>query len=193
MISWEALTSLTSAGQLAILVVGAVFGYLQLSGLRRQQEAQLVQHIFDELNAPEFSRALHFVYTDLSERLRDAAYVGEIRDGTATVFSHREMIVMHFFNKLGILVHERLVSELVVPFVASPCIRSWVQLAPVVEMMRRRYPHAYTPLEALVTRSRAADLSSVRGRYVSETPHLRSQWELTSRDLAERRICLFDD
>jgi hypothetical protein len=191
--SWDELTFFASAGQVAVLVVGAVFAYLQLGGLRRQQEAQVVQHIFDELNAPEFARALDFVYVDLPERLRDAAYVRQIRDGTATVFSHREMIVMHFFNELGILVHERLVSELIVPFVASPCIRSWEHLAPIVELMRRRYPHAYAPFESLVVRARATDLSSVRERYLSETPRLRSQWELTGRDLAERRIRLFDD
>jgi hypothetical protein len=192
-ISWDALTFCASAGQLTVLVAGAVFAYLQLRGLRRQQEAQVVQHIFDELNAAKFSQALNFVYNDLPERLRDVAYAREIRDGTATVFSHREMIVMHFFNELGILVHERLISELIVPFVASPCIRSWKNLAPVIELMRRRYPHAYTPLEALVTRARAADLSSVRARYLSDTPHLRSHWEVTGRDLIECRIVLFDE
>jgi hypothetical protein len=158
-----------------------------------QQEAQVVQHIFDELNAAEFSQALDFVYNDLPDRLRDVAYARDIRDGTATVFSRREMIVMHFFNELGILVHERLVSELIVPFVASPCIRSWKNLAPVIELMRRRYPHAYTPLEALVTRARAADLSSVRARYLSDTPHLRPHWDVTGRDLLECRIGLFDE
>jgi hypothetical protein len=192
-ISWDALTFFASAGQVAVLVVGAVFAYLQLGGLRRQQEAQLVQRIFDELNAPDFAQALDFVYNDLPERLGDIAYVREIGDGTATVFSHRELIVMHFFNELGILVHERLVSELIVPFVASPTIRSWDRLAPIVELMRRRFPHAYTPLEALVTRARAVDLPSVRARYLSETPRLRAEWEATGRDLVERRIGLLDE
>jgi hypothetical protein len=193
MMSWDELMFFANAGQVAVLVVGAVFGFLQLGGLRRQQEAQVVQHIFDELNAPDFARALDFVYTDLPEQLRDVAYVRQICDGKATVFSHRELIVMHFFNELGILVHERLVSELIVPFVASPCIRSWDHLAPIIELMRRRYPHAYAPFESLVVRARATDLASVRTRYLSETPHLRSQWELTERDLLEGRIGLLDD
>jgi hypothetical protein len=85
------------------------------------------------------------------------------------------------------------VSELIVPFVASPCIRSWERLAPIVELMRRRFPHAYTPFEALVTRARAVDLPSVRARYLSETPRLRTQWEATGRDLVDRRIALLDE
>jgi hypothetical protein len=60
-------------------------------------------------------------------------------------------------------------------------------------MMRRRYPHAYTPFESLVVRSRAVDLSAIHARFRSETPRLRSEWESTARDLIERRISLFDE
>jgi hypothetical protein len=44
------LTALATAGQFLVVGAAAVFAYLQLRGLRRQQEAQVVQRIFDELN-----------------------------------------------------------------------------------------------------------------------------------------------
>ena len=59
--------------------------------------------------------------------------------------------------------------------------------------MRRRYPHAYTPFESLVARSRAVDLSAINARFRSETPRLRSEWESTARDLIDRGITLFDE
>jgi len=191
--TWDKVGAIASVGQLIVIVVAVVLAYLQLLGLRRQQEAQIVQGIFDELNAPEFSTALDFVYNHLPEKLTDPVYVRGIRDGTATASSHKELIVMHFFNKLGLLVHEKLVSDLIVPFVATPCMRSWAHLAPVVELMRRHYPHAYTPFEALVARARAVDLSAINARFRAETPYLRSEWERSARDLVEGRIRLLDE
>ncbi|MFY9720293.1 MAG: hypothetical protein WAK16_11705 [Candidatus Cybelea sp.] len=190
---WEQLAALAALGQLAILGVGALFAFRQLDALRRQREAELIAQTFATLNADDFATALQFVYTDLATRLTDPAYVREILDGKATAASHRELAVMHFFNELGLLVHSKMVGEYpIVAVVASPCMRAWEQLAPVVELMRRRYPHAYTPFESLVVRSRALDLSAINTRFQSETPGLRAQWESTSRDLRDRRITLPD-
>lgn len=81
----------------------------------------------------------------------------------------------------------------IVQIVASPCIRSWERLAPVVELLRRRYPHAYTPFKSLAVRSRAIDLAAINARFRGETPRLHEQWETTSRELIEKRIQLLDD
>jgi hypothetical protein len=186
---WEQLTVLAAIGQLIVIAIGAVFAYKQIRRLRQQQEADLVQRIFSTLNSQEFAAALSFVYNDLAARLTDKAYVREIAEGKATAASHREFVVMHFFNGLGLLVHARMVAEYpTVLIVASPCMRAWDRVAPVVELLRRRYPHAYTPFESLVARSRAVDLIRINDRFRLETPHLRKQWETTARDLIEKRI-----
>lgn len=190
---WDQLSAIASFGQFVVVTAAAIFAYMQLRGLRRQQEGQIVQHIFDKLNHPDFAAALDFVYHQLPDRLNDPDYVRRILDGKATASSHSELIVMHFFNEIGLLVHERLVSELVVPFVASPCVRAWDRLVPVVELMRRRFPHAYTPFEALVARSRAVDMAAINERFRSQTPQLRLEWESTARDLVARRITLSDE
>ncbi|MGB6646796.1 MAG: hypothetical protein WBE35_17365 [Candidatus Cybelea sp.] len=59
--------------------------------------------------------------------------------------------------------------------------------------MRRRYPHAYTPFESLVARSRAIDLAAINERFRTETPQLSAQWEATGRELVEQRIAFLDD
>jgi hypothetical protein len=188
---WQQLTVLAAIGQLIVITIGAVFAYQQIRRLRQQQEADLVQRIFTTLNSQEFAGALSFVYNDLAALLADKAYVGEIADGKATAASHREFVVMHFFNGLGLLVHAQMVSEYpTVLIVASPCMRAWDHVAPVIELLRRRYPHAYTPFESLVARSRAIDLAKINDRFRSETPHLQRQWETTARDLVEKRIDL---
>ena len=192
--TWDQLAALASFGQFVVVTAAAIFAYLRLRGLRRQQEGQIVRHIFDELNHPSrFAAALDVVYNHLPERLDDPDYFQAIREGTATASSHNELIVMHFFNEIGLLVHEKLVSELIVPYIAPPCVRAWDRLAPVVELMRRRYPHPYTPLEAPVARARAVDLSAINTRFRSRTPRLRAQWERAARDLTARRITLFDE
>lgn len=189
----ELLTAIASFLNVIVIGVGAFFAYQQINRLRRQQEAELVQKIFATLNTEEFASALDFVYNGLSSRLTEVAYVREIAEGKATAASHREFVVMHFFNGLGVLVHTNMVSEYpVVPIIASPCIRAWERLAPVVELLRRRYPHAYTPFQSLVVRSLAVDLTAINARFRAETPGLRPQWEETGRNLIDKRIRLLD-
>ena len=191
---WAQVVAFAQIGQLVAIVVGAIVAYMQLRGLRRQQEADLIERIFDKLNAEEFAAALDFVYNELPKKLTEQSYVREIRDGKATAKSHPELRVMHFFNGLGLLVHGGMVGEEpIVPIVASPCMRSWDHLASVIELMRRKYPHAYTPFQSLVVRSRAVDLSQINSRFQAETLHLKDQWESTKRDLSESRIRLVDD
>jgi hypothetical protein len=186
---WEQITSLAAIGQLIVIAIGAIFAYEQIKRLRHQQEAELVQRIFMTLSSQEFAAALSFVYNDLAAHLADKAYVREIAEGKATAATHREFVVMHFFNGLGLLVHAKMVTEYpTVLIIASPCMRAWERVAPVVELLRRKYPHAYTPFESLVVRSRAIDLAKINDRFRSETPHLRQQWETTARDLVEKRI-----
>jgi hypothetical protein len=172
-----------------VIAIGAVFAYKQIRRLRQQQEADLIQRILTTLNSQEFAASLSFVYNDLAAHLADKAYVREIVEGKATAASHREFVVMHFFNGLGLLVHAKMVAEYpTVLIVASPCVRAWDRLAPVVELLRRSFPHAYTPFESLVARSRAVDLAKINERFRAETPYLQKQWETTARDLVEKRI-----
>ena len=181
-------------GQLVIIAVGTFFAYQQISRFRRQQEAELIQRIFATLNEQQFANALDFVYRDLAMRLTEPAYIREIAEGRATTASHLEFAVMHFFNGLGLLVHRKMVAECpIVQIIASPCMRAWDRLAPVVELLRRRYPHAYVPFESLAVRSRAIDLGAINERFRSETPRLREHWEATARDLVGKRIQLLDD
>jgi hypothetical protein len=176
-------------GQVVVVGAGAVFAYLQIRGLRRQQEANLIQEIFTTLNSADFSAALDFVYNDLGKRLMEPAYVAEIAGGRATAATHRELVVLHFFNGIGLMCHEKLVDVGNVVFiVASPVMRAWAQLAPVIELMRRTYPHAYTPFQSLVVRARAVDLGAINARYQAQTPELREQWQSTARDLVELRL-----
>ena len=191
---WEQLTAIAAFGQIIVIAVGAFIAYQQINRLRRQQEAEVIQRIFETLNEQRFAGALDFVYNDLELRMTEAAYVREIAEGRATAASHREFVVMHFFNGLGLLVHNKMVAEYPIVFiVASPCMRAWDRLAPVVELLRRRYPHAYTPFESLVVRSRAIDLAAINERFRTETPQLRAQWEATGRELADKRIHVRED
>lgn len=193
MMAWERLTAIAALLNVIVIGVGAFFAYQQIKRLRRQQEAELVQNIFATLNTDNFASALDFVYNGLSSRLAHEPYVREIAEGRATAASHREFIVMHFFNGLGVLVHTNMVGEYpVVPIIASPCIRAWEHVAPVVELLRRRYPHAYTPFQSLAARSLAVDLKVINARYRSETPGLCVEWEETGRSLTEKRIRLLD-
>jgi hypothetical protein len=106
-----------------------------------------------------------FAYNDLAKRLMERSYVAEIAEGRATYASHRELVVLHFFNGLGLLVHRRMVDDANIVFIiASPAMRAWKQLAPVI------------------------DLGEINARFQRETPSLRAQWESTANDLVERRL-----
>lgn len=189
MSQWEVLLVIATFGQVVVVGAGAFFAYMQLRGLRRQQEATLVQEIFTTLNSDEFAPALDFVYNDLSKRLMEPTYVREIAEGRATAAAHRELVVLHFFNGLGLLVHQKMVGDQNIVFIiASPAMRAWMQLVPVIELMRRTYPHAYTPFQSLVVRARAIDLGAINARFQADTPQFREHWQSTARDLVEQRL-----
>lgn len=189
MSTWEILLVIATFGQVVVVGAGAFFAYMQLRGLRRQQEAALIGDIFAMLNSADFGAALDFVYNDLAKRLMEPSYVAEVAEGRATVASHRELVVLHFFNGLGLLVHRNMVDDQNIVFIiASPVMRAWLQLAPVIEQMRRTYPHAYTPFQSLVARARAIDLGAINMRFQEETPALRAHWQSTAQDLVDRRL-----
>jgi hypothetical protein len=187
--AWEFWIVIASFGQLIVIAASAVFAYMQIRGLRRQQEANLIQEIFATLNSADFAAALDFVYNELGKRLMEPAYVAEIAGGRATAATHRELVVLHFFNGIGLMCHEKMVDARNVVFIiASPVMRAWIQLAPVIELMRRTYPHAYTPFQSLVARARAVDLAAINARYQEQTPELAEYWKSTAHDLVEKRL-----
>jgi hypothetical protein len=189
MSSWEILLVIATFGQVVVVGAGACFAYMQLRGLRRQQEAALIADIFATLNSRDLAGALDFVYNDLGKRLMEPSYVAEIADGRATATTRPELVVLHFFNGLGLLVHRKMVDDANIVFIiASPATRAWTRLAPVIELMRRAYPHAYTPYQSLVARARAIDLGAINARFQEETPALRAQWQSTADDLVEHRL-----
>src|SRR5579862_1995562 len=86
---WEEIIAFAAVGQLVAIVVGAFVAYLQLSGLRRQREADLIERIFKRLNSEELAAALDFVYNQLSRKLSEPSYVREIHEGKASATTIR--------------------------------------------------------------------------------------------------------
>jgi hypothetical protein len=93
--AWEFWIVIASFGQLIVISASAVFAYMQIRGLRRQQEANLIQEIFATLNSADFAAALDFVYNELEKRLIEPGYVAEIAGGRATAATHLNLAAIN--------------------------------------------------------------------------------------------------
>jgi len=156
--NWEAITAIATLIAAAAFILTVLVGARQLRAtnaqldhLRMAMQLEGTLKIFEELAAPEFVDALRFVRTDLSERLQDQAFREELtRPGAANPSAHKELIVLRQFEKIGTLVHHRLIdADTLYDFNCHEYISAWANLRPALTIMRQRTPSGFNFTEEL--------------------------------------------
>lgn len=151
--TWEAITALATLGTGAAIVATVLLGIRQLrltrsqlEHLRQATQLQGAMAIFDDLNTAEFWDSLHFIATELPERLKDDA---EFRSelaliGMADTKVHRELPLMRTFERIGTYVKHGLIDGPIIYDLALPPIeKSWELLGDVVKAHRAQHGEAF--------------------------------------------------
>lgn len=130
MLTWEAVTAVSTA--LTALVIGAtaIVGYRQLKHLRQATQLEGTLKIFDELNDEEARNARRFVLAELHEKMQDAKFRAEIAAvGLADEHVHRELQVLRAFEKIGTYVRYKFLDPIMICDYAGPWVRgTWETL-----------------------------------------------------------------
>lgn len=149
---WEAVTALATLGTGFAIIATVMLGIRQLQltrsqleHLRRATQLQGAMKIFDDLNTAEFWDSLHFIATELANRMNDPRFRDEVAlIGLADVQVHRELPVMRAFERIGTYVKHGLIDgPLIYDFAMPPIERSWELLADVVRIHRTAHGKAF--------------------------------------------------
>jgi hypothetical protein len=124
MVTWEAVTAVSTAVTAVVIAATAVVGYRQLKHLRQATQLEGTLKIFDELGSEELRNARRFVWTDLHDKMQDPKFRAEIAAvGLTDEHVHRELQVLRAFEKIGTYVRYRFIDPEMICDYAGPWVR----------------------------------------------------------------------
>jgi hypothetical protein len=143
--NWEALAAIASLLSTVIIAVSALFALRQVNQLRRAAQLDGTMRIFAHFTDPKFIAARNFVLNDLSEKLDDPVFLGELcAYRNVDLERHPEYRVLLFLQLVGSLVKNQLVDGPgIYEFAQYSIVKSWQVLEPVVKLQREKLNNPY--------------------------------------------------
>jgi hypothetical protein len=142
--SFELVNTLATFGTFVVIAATAIAAIVQLRHARSSNQIAALNELRETREKPEFIAAQHFVQSDLSGSLRDAAFRYQIDAPAARTDETRPLIakvntIGNFYEGIGQFVKTGLVDrDLVLESWCDVIIGTWDRLAPVAAIYRRR-------------------------------------------------------
>ena len=160
MVSWEAVTAISTAVTALVIAATVVVGYRQirlageqLEHLRRSTQLDGTMQVFAELSTPEMQAARLFVKRELALRMRDPQFREELqRPETLDENDHREILVSQLFEKIGTYARHGLLDTILIADYRGPLVRDmWQRFdeCAYFEIRRRSNPYFLENFEYL--------------------------------------------
>ena len=132
MLSWEAITAISTAVTAITIAATVAVGYRQirltsdqLDHLRRSTQLDGTMKVFAELATPEFRAARLFVEHDLMEKMGDARFAEQLDLPFQGLdeSEHKEILVAQTFEKIGTYARHGLLDPVLMADYCGPLIR----------------------------------------------------------------------
>jgi hypothetical protein len=179
--SLEVLNTIGSVGTFLVIAATAVAAIVQLRHLRAANQLDAVLSLEHDFRSHDLQEAFRYVQRELPFKLRDPEYRAELEAvGFIDERTHLEVKACNWFNEVGTLVKNQLVTEDAFMDMFSRLVAVyWDRLESAVAVMRRRRGDVmYHDFEYLAIRARAWLQLHPRGTFPSglrRTP-LRDPW-----------------
>ena len=179
--SLESLNTAALIGTFVVIAATAVAAIVQLRHMRAANQLGAVLSLERDFRNHELQEAFRFVQRELPYKLRDAEYRRELETiGFIDDRAHLEIKACNWFNEIGTLVKNELVTENAFMDLFSRLVVSyWERLEPAIAVMRRKRGESqYHDFEYLAIRARqwlARNPSGIFPQGVVRTP-LRDPW-----------------
>ena len=154
MISWEAVTAISSAVSALVIAATVIVGYRQIrlasdqvEHLRRSTQLDGTMKAFVELNTPEFRAARLFVENRLAERMEDEQFQAELLLPFHALDEdeHKEIVVAQAFEKIGTYARHGLLDTTLIADYCGPLVREmWQRLESLGYFAYRRRNNPYS-------------------------------------------------
>ena len=179
----EVLSTVAAVGTFVVIAATAIAAIVQLRHLRVSNQLQALLAILVMPLEPALQESFAFVSHELEGRLRQHEFRRELESGTVDRKIHKELLVCDYYERLGSIVKNGLISEDLY-FDNSTPEQYWRLLSRVIAIRRRVRGHVvYDNFEWLVSRSRAYDRRHPDGNY----PRGESRLQIEDVWLAEDR------
>ena len=143
--NWEALTAIGTMFTGLVILITVIFARRQLEltrnqleHLRRTTQLEGATAVFTELDSPRQLEGRRFVRDELAARMKDPIFRGEVRwAGLVDETQHKELIVLRFFERIGVYVNAELIDEeIVFNLLSGRIVSMWDALREVVAIHR---------------------------------------------------------
>jgi len=171
-VTLEALSTAAAVGTFLVIAATAIAALVQLRHLRVSNQLQALLAILAMPYEPAVQESFAFVSHELEGRLRQHEFRRELEKDTVDRMIHKELRVLDYYERLGSIVKNGLISEDLY-FDNSTPEQYWRLLSQVIAIRRRTRGHVvYDNFEWLVARSRAYDRRHPDGNYPSSEPRI---------------------
>ena len=142
---WEALTAIGTIFTGLVILVTVLFARRQvemmrhqLDQLRRTTQLEGATAVFAEMDSPWQIEARHFVRDDLPRLMTDPKFHDEVAlIGAMDEAVHKELVVLRFFEKVGVYVSQGLIDgEVIYNVMPGRIVNAWDSLNDVVTIHR---------------------------------------------------------
>jgi hypothetical protein len=154
--SWEALSAVSSLLTAIVIAITAVIAFVQIRHLRRAAQLQSFLELMSEATGPSMSSWTAYVETQLPEKMKDETYRRELSEGHYDFENHKELALGAFWEKIGALIHNRLIEpDVFLDFAGATCPYHWELLREVTALRRQSNSRAWERFEELALMCKA--------------------------------------
>lgn len=152
----EVLQTVFAGLTFVVFAITATIAVVQLRHMRLSYQMTNASSLLESYWTPQFQSWLHFVFYELSERLKDPAYRDELRRVPADKTRHPEIYVCEYYSIVGAYVKNDLMPrEIFLANGSVDAVRAWDRLADPVHLMREAdHASLYCDFEELAARCR---------------------------------------
>lgn len=158
LVPFELLNAIAAIGTFLVIAASATAALIQLRHMSAGNQLDAILSLERDFRGPEIQESLRYVQVELPERLRDAGYRRELIEiGFVDSRTHLELVACNWFNAMGTLLKNGLVSERTfMDLFGRLIVYYWSELVPVVALMRRnRGATQYHNFEYIACRAKA--------------------------------------
>jgi hypothetical protein len=171
----ELWNTVASFSTVFVILATAIAAVIELKHMQARNSLHAILSLQREFNDPELQESLRFVQLYLSQKLHDPQYRAELdRIGFVDSRIHLEMKACNWFNEMGMLVKNRIVSEdAFLDQFGRIVDYYWKLLAPVIAILRRRRgDEQYQNFEYLAALSKKWHMQHPTGVYPNDVPRM---------------------
>jgi len=138
--SLELLNAVAAIGTFLVIAASAIAALIQLRHMSAGNQLDAILSLERDFRGPEIQESLRYVQSELPKRLQETEYRRELIEiGFVDSRAHLELVACNWFNTMGTLLKNGLVSEhTFMDLFGRLIVYYWRELTPVVALMRRK-------------------------------------------------------